>query len=187
MRMKEMALVAVLATCAVPAFAQQGASPSARQESTSSALVAKLAEAKELKEKAAAVTKALSSVSTTDRQAADTLQQILDQLKSLGDRITSLEQEMTAMKGKKTDEKKPSGGGATTRVSGFTQLQYRASENKGEFDGFGARRVRINLNHDADERTHLKVSYDFATTQFGSTINEPTESGGQLRDAFVTY
>ena len=177
MRIKEMAVVAALAVCIVPAFAQRSGG-SAGQDG---ALAAKV---KEAKDKAAEVTKALTDAAGKG-QDTQSLQAMIDQLKAITDRLDKLEDEVAAMK-----KGGQSGGGAPsplgkTVVGGFVQLQYRSSENPGEFDGFGARRVRVNMLNDND-RTHIKVSYDFAATQFG-TFNEAPESGGQLRDAYVTY
>jgi hypothetical protein len=114
------------------------------------------------------------------------IQQLEHQVSDLSARLKQLEDDLAAMKkGAEKPEPKPAPKSATS-IGGYAQLQYRASENPGEFDGFGVRRIRINFLNDANERTHLKVSYDFATTQFGA-FNEAAESGGQLRDAFITY
>jgi len=176
MRMKEMAIVAALTLCVVPAFAQQS-SGSAGQDA---ALAAKV---KEAKDKAAEVTKALTNAAANG-QDTQALQSMIDQLKAITDRLSKLEEDVAGMK-KQAPSSSPNPLGKTA-IGGFTQLQYRASSNPGEFDGFGAKRVRINITNDND-RTHLKISYDFATTQFGSTFNEAPESGGQLRDAWVSY
>jgi hypothetical protein len=184
MRVKEMAIMAVLAVCVVPCCAQQAGGSGTSQDPAK--------ETRDLKEKAAVVTKAVSAIVSSgnlpqDSQTNQTLQNLIDQLKSLNDRLTHLEDEVSDMKGKGKVVQPPvtSPLGKTT-LGGFVQLQYRSSENKGEFDGFGARRVRLNVLNDND-RTHLKVSFDFATTQFGSTINEAPNAVGQLRDAYVAY
>ena len=177
MRIKEMAVVAALAVCVVPAFAQQSGGSSGQD----AALAARV---KEAKDKAAEVTKALTDAAAGN-QDQQSLQSLIDQLKQITDRLGKLEDEVDEMKKKQSAPAAPGVLGKTA-VGGFVQLQYRASENPGEFDGFGARRVRVNITNDND-RTHLKVSYDFAVTQFGSTFNEAPESGGQLRDAWVSY
>ena len=187
MRMKEMALIAVLAVCVVPAWAQQSGSRGTSEDPAK--------ETKDLKDKAAAVTKAVTAIVSSgtlpqDSQTNQTLQNLIDQLKSINDRLTHLEDEVSDMKGKHQEGKEVAPAVANplgkTALGGFVQLQYRSSENKGEFDGFGARRVRLNVTNDND-RTHLKVSFDFATTQFGSTVNEAPNAVGQLRDAWVAY
>src|SRR5690348_1810004 len=123
MRTREMAVIAALAVCVVPAMAQSGNSTKQDQ-----ALAAKV---KEAKDKAAEVTKALTNAASNGSQDAQTLQSLIDQLKAITDRLSHLEDEVSEMK-KPAQASSPSPLGKTA-VGGFVQMQYRASANPGEF------------------------------------------------------
>src|SRR5947207_638574 len=132
MRIKEMAIFAALAICVMPAFAQQAGSGSLSAQD--GGLAAKI---KATKAKAAAVTQVISTAAASGSLPQDpqALQSLIDQLKSISDRLTNLENEVNAMKGKQAEAPKlaaPSPLGKTT-VGGYVQLQYRSSENRGEF------------------------------------------------------
>lgn len=211
MRIKEMATIAALCVCAMPmamdqtpATAQQKA-PKPRvagkkAEKAKADLTLRLEEVKALKAEATEVTKKIGELASSGKLPQDPagiklMQDMVEQLKQINERMTKIEGQVADVQAyidgekakPKPDVEKDLSALKRTKVSGYVQTQYRDSDLPGQNDGFRMRRVRLNVNHTIDPQASLKVSFDLASSQFGSSFNEPTESTGQLKDAFITY
>lgn len=138
---------------------------------------------------------AVSAAAQQQEQAgSQTIEQVLAELKRTNERMASLEQEIAKLKSQAEKQKENPPANAKdladlkkTKVSGYVQTQYRDSDLDGQSDGFRMRRARMSISHTFDPKAKLKVSFDLAASQFGSTVNEPTESVAQLRDAILSY
>jgi hypothetical protein len=207
MNMRFLAATAVVMCCVAPSSHAQEA-PAAKPkpqvtgrkaEEAQAALAIKLKEAQALREEASAVTRKIGELASTgklpqDQQGVQLLQDLVDQLKAINERTTRIEDEVAGIKSWIAGEGKslPTLTKDVAKLKdakwgNYVQFQYRSSDREGENDGFRMRRVRLGLTQKIDPRASMKVSFDLASSQFGSNVNEPVESTGQLKDAFVSY
>lgn len=200
MRIKEMALIAALLLCAAPLACAQNKRPltGKKAEQAKAELSLRLGEARELKDKATEITKTIGELVSSgklpqDAQGVQTLQQLVDQLKQINERMTAIEKQVQDVQSFIDGERKsmPSmeqvAAAQKTKFSGSIQTQYRDSDLPGQLDGFRMRETRLGVTHQIDKKTSFKLQVELAGSDFGSTINEPTESTVQMRDAFLTY
>ncbi|MEZ0325678.1 MAG: hypothetical protein ACAH95_07210 [Fimbriimonas sp.] len=132
------------------------------------------AEAAALGKRAEAVTKKIGELAssgklpTTDESIA-LLRTLVDELSEIRERLKALEGDVKSVK-----------AASKTVITGYLQFQYRDTDQPGgQPDAFQIRRARVNVNHQADPRTLIKCSADFATGA--------NQLQAQLRDAFALY
>lgn len=214
MRTKKMALAVVLTACVMPLAVAQDAGASQAKvtpKQTKSRLTPKqakeatdllslrLSEAKSLRDDAARITKTIGELASSgklpqDAQGVQTLQQLVDELKGINTRLTAIEQQVDEIQGYIEGQKESLpvlmndvADLKKTKFSGSIQTQYRDSDLPGQNDGFYMRETRLGLTHQIDSRTSFKLQVEMAGSDFGSTVNEPTQTTVQMRDAYLTY
>jgi hypothetical protein len=132
------------------------------------------AEAAVLAKRAEAVTKKIGELASSGKlpatdEAISLLRTLVDELSEIRERLKALEGDVKTVK-----------AASKTTLSGYLQFQYRDSDQPGgQPDAFQIRRARLNLSHNADPRTLVRFSADFATGT--------NQLQAQLRDAFALY
>jgi hypothetical protein len=213
MRIKEMALIAALVASVVPAVAQEAtttsATPAKKQVKTKltqkqldeakAKLSLWLGESKTLKEDATNITKKIGELASSgklpqDAAGVQTLQDLVNQLKGINDRLSIIERAIEDIMGyiEGQKEKLPFLANDVsnlkrTTFSSSMQTQYRDSDLPGQNDGFAMRETRLGVTHKINDRAKFKLQIELAGSDFGSVVNEPTQSTAQMRDAFLTY
>ncbi len=132
------------------------------------------AEAAALGKRAEAVTKKIGELASSGK--LPTTDEAISLLRTLVDELSEIRERLRVLEGDVKTIKAP----ARTTISGYLQFQFRDTDQPGgQPDAFQIRRARFNLNHQADPRTLVRFSADFATG--GNQLQT------QLRDAFATY
>lgn len=153
-------------------------------------------EVKQLSKRSSELTVEIGKVAASgkipgDQEALRALKAMVDELEAIQGSLERIEQEMKELrealaKGVAPVAKNTSDIQALkqTKPSAYLQFQYRDTDQKGgQTDAFAYRRVRLGFTHQADPRTSLKVTYDFAQNATGVSNN----TAGQLREAFMQY
>ncbi len=132
------------------------------------------AEAALLAKRAENVTKKIGELALSGK--LPTTDESVALLRTLVDELSEIRERLRVLEGDVKMAKAPS----KTAITGYMQFQYRDTDQPGgQPDAFQIRRARLNLNHQADPRTLVKFSADFATGA--------NQLQTQLRDAFVMY
>lgn len=163
-------------------------------------LDARAKEARDLSAKATDITVNIGKLASSgklpqDEEALKLMKAMVDQLQEIKDRLKSIDEEIASLKGQADSQKKLQdkmsstlGDLAKHKDLGYIQFQYRDTDQRGGApDSFRVRRSEIGFTHTIDPRTSMKVAFDLATSDFGSTVNTPTDATVQLKDAFLTY
>jgi len=163
-------------------------------------LDARAKEAKDLSVKATDLTIEIGKLAASgklpqDDEAMKLMKSMVDALQQIKDRLKSIDEEIAALKGQVDGQKKAQdkmsgtlGDLAKHKDIGYLQFQYRDTDQRGGApDSFRVRRSEIGFAHTIDPRTSMKVTFDLATSDFGSTVNTTTDATVQLKDAYLTY
>jgi hypothetical protein len=185
---------AIAALCLpVVAFAQD--SP-AKQERVLAAALERQSESRQLLLKATEITVSIGKLAASgklpqDQEATKLMKSMVETLEGIHDRLKEIDEEIEGIKGwiKGQDEKLPKiekdvSDLKKTKISGYTQFQYRDNDQVGgATDAFAFRRIRLGLAHALDTRTRLKVTMDLAQNAGGVSNNTAVT----LKDAILTY
>lgn len=157
-------------------------------------------EAKALQDKATEVTVNIGKLASggkllQDEDSMKLMKQMVDQLQEIKDQLKKIDEEIGGIKGwiEGQNEALPVLTNDVlelkkTKTGGYVQFQYRDTDQKGGLsDSFRVRRAELSLAHTIDSRTSLKVTFDLASSNFGSTVNQPTDTSATLKDVNLVY